>query len=233
MIELLQQNQDIATLIFSAVVALSTVVYAVLTALLVIETRQMRSAQTEPKIVAFVEPREEFINFAHLYFENVGSGPAFDISFEFSAHEDDEGSRILISDFSKSRFLETGVDYIGSGRKIKSRDTGFTTEFDKKIKAIFSITVKYKSSTKRKYCDTYTIDMSQFEGAGDIGTPHMYSIAQSLNKLQEDVRKISSGYNRIQVNSYTHEDRERKKKAVEEYRNEQIAKVETNDENSS
>ncbi|NVK22777.1 MAG: hypothetical protein HWD86_09685 [Kangiellaceae bacterium] len=232
MIELLQQHQEITTLVFSAVVALSTVVYAVLTALLVKETRQMRRAQTEPKLVAFVEPREEFINFAHLYFENVGSGPAFDVSFELSANKDDEGGRILISDFSKSRFLKTGVDYIGSSQRMQSHYTRFTEEFDKKIKAIFSVTVKYKSSTNRKYSDTYTIDMSQFEGAGGLGTPHMYSIAQSLKKLQEDVHKISSGFNRVKVNSYTHEDRVREEKEWEEYRNEQIAKSKANDESA-
>jgi len=48
MIDFIQSNQEPATLIFSAVVVLSTVVYAVLTVLLVLETRQMRRAQLNP-----------------------------------------------------------------------------------------------------------------------------------------------------------------------------------------
>jgi len=232
MIELIQQYQEIATLIFSAVVALSTVVYAVLTALLVTETRQMRRAQTEPKIVAFVEPREEFVNFAHLYIKNVGAGPAFDVSFELKAKPEDDGGKLLIKDFSVSRFLETGIDYIGSNQRIQSGYTAFTEEFDKKIKAIFTVTIKYKSSTNLQYCDSYTIDMSQFEGAGGLGTPYMYSIAQSMKKLQEDVHKISTGFSKLKVQSYTHEDREREKKEWEEYRNEQIAKNKANNESA-
>jgi hypothetical protein len=232
MIELLQQYQEIATLIFSAVVALSTVVYAVLTALLVTETRQMRRAQTEPKIVAFVEPREEFVNFAHLYIQNIGAGPAFDVSFHLKTKPEDDGGKLLINDFSVSRFLETGIDYIGSNQRMQSRYTAFTDEFDKKIKAIFTVTIKYKSSTNRQYCDSYTIDMSQFEGAGGLGTPHMYSIAQSMEKLQEDVHKISTGFSKLKVQSYTHEDREREKKEREEHRNEQTAKSKANNESA-
>ncbi len=230
MIELIQPYQEIATLIFSAVVALSTVIYAVLTALLVLETRQMRRVQTEPKLVAFVEPREEFINFAHLYIQNIGSGPAFDVSFQLSAKPDDEGAQILIKDFSESRFIETGIEYLGSGQRMQSRYTAFTEEFDKKIKATFTVTVKYKSSANRKYSHSYNIDMSQFEGVGGLGTPHMYSIAQSLKKLQEDVNKITSGHRRLKVDSYSHDDREREKREREEFRNKQIAKSKQNNE---
>ena len=224
MIELIQPYQEMATLIFSAVVALSTVIYAVLTALLVLETRQMRRVQTEPKLVAFVEPREEFINFAHLYIQNIGSGPAFDVSFELSAKPDDEGALLLIKDFSESRFLATGVEYPGSSQRIQSRYTAFTDEFDKKIKAIFTVTIRYKSSTNRKYSNSSIVDMSQFEGAGGLGTPHMYSIAESLKKLQDDVNKITSGYRRLKIDSYSHEDREREKKERDEFVKNQIAK---------
>ena len=232
MIELIQQHKELATLIFSGVVTLSTVIYAILTALLVTETRQMRRAQTEPKIVAFVEPREEFITFGHLYIQNVGAGPALNISFELNSKPEDEGAKLLIKDFSKSRFLETGVDYIGPNQRIKSQYTAFTEEFNKKIKAIFTVTIKYKSSTNREYSDTYTIDMSQFEGAGDLGTPHLYSIAQSLKKLQEDVHKISTGFKRIKVDSYDSNDRELEQKEREDYINERISKSKATDENA-
>lgn len=234
MVEFLQQYQDLATLIFSAVVALSTVVYAVLTALLVIETRQMRRAQTEPKIVSYFEPREEFMNFGHLYFQNIGAGPAFNVSFEFKAKPEDEGSKFLIEDFSKPQFIKTGIDYIGSSQKIQSNYTQFTEHYEVKIKAVFTVIIKYKSSTNREYSDSYIIDMSQFKGAGSLGTPHMYSIAQSLQKLQEDVHKFSNGFNKLKVDSYSSEDREKEHqerlKLQEEYRNEQNLKSKVNDE---
>lgn len=214
--EFLENNQELVTLIFSAVVSLSTVVYAVLTALLVYETRQMRRAQTDPKLVAYVKPREEFVNFAHLYIKNVGAGPAFNVSFNLSAEETDEGGNMLINDFKESKFLETGVDYIGPDQKLHSRYTRFTENFDKKIKARITVKVNYKNSANSNMSDTYVIDMSQFEGSGNLGTPHLYSIAQSLKKLQEDVNRISTGFKRVKVDTYTQEDREREEKEWEE-----------------
>jgi hypothetical protein len=50
---------DVLLLVFSGVVALSTVVYAVLTWKLVAETRKMREAQTEPKVSVFVEMNDQ------------------------------------------------------------------------------------------------------------------------------------------------------------------------------
>jgi len=225
-VEFLENNKELVTLIFSAVVALSTVVYAILTALLVAETMKMRRAQTDPKLVAYVKPREEFVNCAHLYIKNVGAGPAFNVSFELSADKNDEGGNILINDFNESRFLETGVDYIGPNQKLHSWYTQFTDNFDKKIKAKLTVKVNYKSSTNRDMSDTYVIDMSQFEGAGNLGTPHLYSIAQSLKKLQEDVNRISTGFKRVKVNAYTHEDREREEREREERWSEQSKKGE-------
>nr|VFK59535.1 MAG: hypothetical protein BECKUNK1418G_GA0071005_100750 [Candidatus Kentron sp. UNK]VFK68683.1 MAG: hypothetical protein BECKUNK1418H_GA0071006_10052 [Candidatus Kentron sp. UNK] len=230
--ELIVKHQDIATLIFSGVVALSTVVYAVLTALLVVETKQMRRAQTEPKLVAYVEPREEFINFAHLYIQNVGPGPAFNVAFKLSGNKDDEGAQLLIEDFSKSRFLDTGVEYIGPTQRMSSRDTAFTQEFQKKIKAILYVEISYRSSTGRKYFDKYSIDMSQFEGAGGLGTPHLYSIAQSLKKLQEDFHRVSTGSNKLKVETFTHEDRERARAEWEEWRNERLQSTRDSEEST-
>lgn len=221
MVEYLENHQELVTLIFSAVVALSTVVYAVLTALLVAETRHMRRAQTEPKLVAYVKPREEFVNFAHLYIKNVGAGPAFNVSFELTTNKNDEGGNILIRDFKESRFLETGVDYIGPNQKLHSRYTKFNDNFDKKIMAKIMVKINYKSSTNRNMSDTYAIDMSQFEGAGNLGTPHLYSIAKSLKNLQEDVNRISTGFKRVKVDTYTHEDRRREEREWEERWSEQ------------
>ncbi len=220
------------TLIFSAIVALSTIFYTVLTVVLVLETRQLRYAQTEPKLVAFVEPREEFLQFAHLYISNVGAGPAFNVSVELKAESNDSGAELLIKDFSKSHFFNTGIGYIASNQRIQSPYTAFTTEFDKKIKAIFTVVIKYKSTINKEYCDSYIIDMSQFEGETRLGIPHIYSITESLKKLQGDINKITTGFRRLKVETYTYEDREREKREREECRQEQIEKSKVNSEKS-
>jgi hypothetical protein len=118
--------------------------------------------------------------------------------------------------------LDTGVEYIGPAQRMRSRDTTFTQEFGKKIRATVNVELSYQSSTGRKFSDMYTIDMSQFEGAGGLGTPHLYSIAQSLKKIQEDFNRLSTGFNKLKVETYSHEDRERAKAEWEKQRGEML-----------
>jgi hypothetical protein len=180
------------------------------------ETRQMRRAQTDPKLVAYVELREEFINFGHLYIQNVGAGPALDVSFELLADNDDEGGELLINDFKKTRFLDTGVDYIGPNQKLRSRYSRFNDAFEKKIKAKLTVKIKYKNSTKQSMSDVYSIDMSQFEGAGSLGTPHLHSIAESLKKFQDDFHSFYNGFHHLKVDTYTSDDRKRESEIMDE-----------------
>lgn len=215
MIEWIQNNEAAASLIFSAVVALSTVVYAVLTALLVFETRRMRRAQTDPKLVAHVEPREEFVNFGHLYVRNIGLGPAFNVSFDLKPKSSGKGAQMLIDDFCKSRFLLTGLEYLGPGQHLQSNYTAFNRDYQDKIKAILEVTIKYRNAVGQKFTDICTIDISEFEGRGGLGKPHLYSIAQSLEKLEKDISSLTTGFRKLKVDSYDHEDRERDHKEWE------------------
>jgi flagellar basal body-associated protein FliL len=63
----LHKNSGALIVIFTAVVTLSTVVYAILTAMLAVETKKMRQVQTEPKIEVVLRPREEIINIVNIY----------------------------------------------------------------------------------------------------------------------------------------------------------------------
>lgn len=83
-LEFLGQNESAFTVIFSALVAIATLVYAILTWRLVSETRKMREAQTEPNISVTIQPREEWMNFVDLIIQNIGLGPAYNIKFEIN-----------------------------------------------------------------------------------------------------------------------------------------------------
>jgi hypothetical protein len=81
-LEFLNQNSGVFTIIFSAVVAIATMVYAILTWRLVSETRKMREVQTEPKISITIQPREAWINFIDMVIQNIGLGTAYNIKFK-------------------------------------------------------------------------------------------------------------------------------------------------------
>jgi len=210
------QNQGAATLFFTGVVAISTVIYAVLTAFLVFETRKMRRAQTEPRLTAYFEPIEELVNFGHLYIKNIGLGPAFNISFELTSEGSDSGGADLIKDFYSTKFFDTGVKYLGPDQALRSGYTSFTDNFEEKLKATIVVKICYRNSTNAKHEELYRIDLSELEGSGRLGKPHLYSIAQSLEKIQKDVGHLASGFSKLKVHVYNNDDKQRERIELEQ-----------------
>lgn len=224
MLEFLNQNSGALTVIFTAVVTISTVVYAVLTAVLVAETRRMRHAQTEPKVEVVIKPREEWISLIHVYVRNIGLGPAYDISFNITAEKGVEGAQALIEDFTKANFFKTGLTYLGPGQEQVSDLSQMTEKYDQKIESVLVFDVLYRGATGKQYREKFRLDFSEFKGRSQIGKPHLYAIAQHLEKIQKDFHNIATGFKRIKADVYDSEDREQERKEWEEHRNELLAK---------
>jgi hypothetical protein len=79
---ILNQNLGIISLVFAGVVAISTIIYALLTWKLVNETSKLREFQTEPRISLSVELDQNTVTLMDLTIENIGHGPAYTIAFE-------------------------------------------------------------------------------------------------------------------------------------------------------
>ena len=98
----LNQNAGVLSLIFSGVVTISTVVYAILTAKLVSETRKIREVQTEPKIQITLKPFEFAISCIRLHIKNIGFGLAKNIIFNSKVISGGEGAEKLLVEFTES-----------------------------------------------------------------------------------------------------------------------------------
>ena len=151
---------DFWLILFSGVVALSTVIYAVLTWRLVIETRRMRVAQTEPMItINYYTRRESTFDFdIDLCIKNVGGGPAIDIKFESEPDfEHRKGQRL-----SKLGLFKNGLNYLepGGERRFYLTRLAGKQEYDPP----FKITATYKGTVGKQKTDRFIIDFSEMEG---------------------------------------------------------------------
>ncbi|QYX63125.1 hypothetical protein K2227_12955 [Shewanella putrefaciens] len=214
-LDFLKQNSEALTVIFTAVVTLSTVVYAILTGLLVSETRKMREVQTEPKIHITIDSFDFAIHIIRLNIKNIGLGPASDLKFEPSVISGGKSAEKLLKEFTESNFFNTGLRHFGPGQNVYSAYTQTTEDFEGKSSSILSFRLSYKSATGKKYTEEIILDMSELKGRYQLGKPNLYAIAQSLEKMQKDVGHIVSGFKRVKADIYSSEDRKSEREEME------------------
>lgn len=212
----LNTNAGVLSTIFSGIVMLATVVYAILTYSLVKETKHMRELQTKPRIEVIAFPKEEFVNIITLRVKNIGLGPAFDVCFRLEGESQTDGEKELIQDFSRSQFLMTGLRYLGPGQELRTGFTEMSKNYSSKIKAHLIVEVTYNSATGKSYKDKIPVCFEEFEGYGALGTPHLYAMAKSLEKIGNNLDSLATGFKRLKVDTYSEKDRHREKLELEE-----------------
>jgi hypothetical protein len=208
-IAFLNSNSGALTVIFTAVVTISTVAYAILTWSLVSETKRMREAQTEPRIEMTLKPLDFAINIVRLHVRNIGLGPARNVKFASRVASGGEGAEKLIEEFNKANFLKVGLKYFGPGHELHSGYTEITKDFDAKIASVLTYDIEYDSVTGKKYSDQTTIEVAELRGMNQLGKPSLYAIAQSVEAIQKELSHVVSGFKKIHADVYTAEDRNR------------------------
>lgn len=206
-LEFLNKNSGALTVLFTAVVTISTVIYSVLTGKLVSETKRMRQVQTEPKIEVTIKSFDFAIHIVRLHVRNIGLGPALNVKFNPQVLSGSDAAQALLAEFTQSNFFKIGLNYFGPGQERYSHYTQMTQGHDGKIASVLAIDISYESTTGVKYKEQALIDMSELKGEYQLGTPNLYSIAKSLEKIQTDISHITSGYKKISTQVYTAEDR--------------------------
>jgi len=83
------------------------------------------------------------------------------------------------------------------------------------VSTVLAFDVEYKSVTGKTYRDTLIVDMSEYKGTERLGKPHLYAIAQSLEKLQKDVDRLIGGSKRLKADVYSAADRSEERRERE------------------
>lgn len=177
-LDFLNQNAGALSVIFSCLVAIATVVYAVLTWKLVSETKQMRIDQIKPNISVTVQPTERWIGLIEMIIENTGASPAYDIRFEVDPDFEYRKGRFL----SELGFVKKGIPSFAPGQRLKFFLTALTDE--KKLRSSFKIKVSYKDAIGNSYENIYEIDFSILQELPQLDKSPLYEIADSLKTIE-------------------------------------------------
>ncbi len=231
-LKFLNENAGAVGVIFSGLVTLATLVYAVLTWKLVSETKRMRKAQTDAKVTVRVETRKEAVNFIDFVVANEGVGPAYNVAFEIRPLRFKKIDSSIHDKINSLGFFQKGIEYLSPTQEIRTFLTSMLQDFDKKIDTAFYISVSYKNSSKEKRNDSFLIDMSIFKGLQQVGKPDLYSIAKDLEKIQKDFHNIATGFLKPYIitqtkDNYDREEQERLDEA-EKFFEKEREKTDTN-----
>lgn len=198
-----------------------------LTWVLANETRKTRLQGKHPHIVITIEPNK-YIMFFDLVVENIGAGPAFELST--TLRPDilvKDGERTVI--VSSSSFLRMQI------LKPKQRFSQFLGrwgDFDPR-QSLVTCTCKDVDGTSHTF--TNVIDLESFASMHVLGSDNLEKIAQHLEKIERTIDHLGSARSRINVNTYTVDDRQAEKMQQEEERQKRreesaaAAKAATND----
>jgi hypothetical protein len=216
-LDYLNKNSGAFSVLFSAVVTIATVFYSILTLRLVSETRKMRQVQTEPKLEIIVKPFDFAINIVRLHVRNIGLGPALNVKFKPKVLSGGDGAQSLLQEFTQTNFFKIGLNYFGPGQEMHSNFTQLSQNHESKMSSVLLFDLEFENVTGVKYKEQAIIDMSELRGIGQLGTPNLYSIAKSLEKIKDDFANVTSGFRKINTNIFTSEDRAKEQEEREAF----------------
>lgn len=190
-----------------ALIAGGTVVLAAVTTLLAWYTKRLADVTRRPSVIATLEPsRWSHIHY-DLHVENEGTAAAFDVRVEFEPpidlHELKEADH---PPFNEISILRSG-----------QRMTSFVADYEALDGKSFTVTVGWSrkpKGTKREGV-TYNFDMKSFGGVSMLGKDPAVQVAEEMKKLRELLQKAIPG-NRLSVDTYSSDDRERTQQQIRE-----------------
>ena len=189
---------QVLMVVFTGVVAASTVVYAKLTSKLVSETRAMRKAQTEPRLSVQVELDENIRDGRmDLVIRNHGDGGAEDIRIGF------KGDPTYFNDdrpIDQVSIIRNGLPYLGPRGTFRIFLGWLIGEaFTRAIQKPWTFDLTYKNSMGDTISVPFNIEFSQFDGLMYASGDPLKKVEKHLKSLRDDVRSMTKGTRPLHV----------------------------------
>jgi len=189
----------------------ATVFYVILTHKLVKETRLLRIQQFRPQVTARVEPGQAALGFIDLVLENIGSGPAYEVTFKFDPDLELESNPKR--NLSNIGFLRSGLRYLGPGQELRTYLTRLYGRSDEVLQGPdrprFRLDLSYRDGLGTGYSESFEIDFAHLAGLVRVGSPPLPDIAKHLGDIESALTRLVSGFAKLKVIQYSPDDVER------------------------
>lgn len=220
--------------------AIATFIIALLTIVLAVETWRLRRTQDaqintnrkeamRPHVEIFLESSIVGFQFIVLKVENIGRGIARHITFEIEgSHSPKSKSEVeIIQRLEELSFFANSLNALGVSETKKSflfsfRDmlNEFGSElYDTKI----TFQIKFNDIEGNNYTSYSVIDLSEFKGITELGKGSpAYRTSIELENIKVLLKSVISGNKRINIDSYSQNDRDNHEEMIEKKYSEYI-----------
>ena len=182
---------------FSAVVAISTAVYAFLTYRLVAETRRLREIQTEPVISVRAEfsPRAESGGL-ELVIRNEGQGGARNINFRFDGDPTYFVESGIDTPINEMPVLRDGLQYLGPNQRFDVLMGWLRGDsYQRAIEKPWIFHVTYENDMRKCRKSTYVVDFAQFDKIILRDSSPLFKIEEHLAEMKSHLGEIKNKEN--------------------------------------
>jgi hypothetical protein len=186
----LDQYNSLLTLLFTGVVAVSTVIYAGLTWSLVSETRAMRQVYTDPKIDFTIRPQYPHFGILNARVQNIGQGPAYNIRFEIEQISNGTTTETTLTLLKSNQFISKGINYLSPSQYMDTFLEGMYENTKEKFDIKFNVYITYETASGDPLKDFYHVEFSEHEGGALVNNDHIYHSSKHLEKISMNIEKI-------------------------------------------
>ena len=203
MIDWLNSNSGAVNAILAAILVVITGVYAYLARLQVLESKKLREMITHPALVVTAEIHEKDRNLINFRVENIGGGAARSIRLRTSREFMTGNNRPL----HELGLFKRGIPLLGPGRNIETFLGSAINLYQESQEEPLEVTAEYEDATGRKFKETFLIGYAAFENLSRVvDDDPLQTIAKSIKELQQSIRNLSNGRNKLSVLVYSQDD---------------------------
>lgn len=211
--------------------ALATVCIAVLTIFLAKETwalRQVQISQIEtirkesikPYVTLFLKKSTAGFNLPNVHIVNNGKGGAQNIRFKFSSRIPDSKDVYdhITEYFLKLSMIKNGISSLAAGESRTSYIFSFyelhDALSDRSLTYSADIDIDYEDYEGESFHSKIVLDFAEYRGLVEIGDDALQKMSASLDKLQQVIGQLTTGFKRFKTDVYTSSDRQKEAESL-------------------
>lgn len=175
-------------IILSFVLAVTTVVYTLISLMLWYESRKTRKQKNEPHIVAFLKSTEDHNTLA-LYIKNIGEGFAKNVKIEMLKDYNQFGKELQL--LSELGIMKNGFNSFPPDYELKYYVHSYEKVYKSDKNEFINLRVIYEGSDKRKYTEDFVLPFNQLFGQNYSNPPETFmgQIPYYLNEINSTLKK--------------------------------------------